>query len=432
LVSLATGALFGLAPAIQATRPDLVSALKADVAGSEGRRRFPLRSALVVAEVAVCFVLLAGTGLLLRSLAAARGADVGFDPRGLVVTTVDLEMHRYSADRGRAFYHLALDRLQALPGVTGAALVERVPFSPNLHAQNIFIDGRAYTPGDRGTLTDVTRVTAGYFKAIGVRLLQGRDFDERDTVDSPGVVIVNDTMARRYWPGDTAIGKRVRVRASDGPVFEVIGVAADHKVRTVGEAPRPFLHFSRNQAYNASATLLARTTDNADILVQAVRQELIALEPNIVFLENQTMEASIATTLFPARIGTIVLSVAGGVALLLAAIGLYGLIAFSVSRRTREIGIRVALGANPASVLALVLRQGMALVLVGLVAGALVAVVATRALQGALYGIAPTDPVSFGGAVALLSVVALAANLVPAYRASRTDPMVALRNGVRS
>jgi ABC-type antimicrobial peptide transport system permease subunit len=155
--------------------------------------------------------------------------------------------------------------------------------------------------------------------------------------------------------------------------------------------------------------------------VQAVRQELTGLEPNLVFLENQTMESSIATTLFPARIGTLVLSVAAGVVLLLAAIGLYGLIAFSVSRRTREIGIRVALGANPGSVLALVLRQGMALVLVGLVAGALIALVATRALQGALYGIGPTDPVSFGGALVLLTLVALAANLIPAYRASRTD-----------
>jgi predicted permease len=431
-VSLVTGALFGLAPAIQATSPDLVSALKADVVGTQSRRRFPLRSALVIAEVAVCFVLLAGTGLLLRSLAAARTADVGFDPRGLVVTTVDLAMHRYSSDQGREFYRHALARLQSLPGVTSAALVERLPFSPNLHAQNIFIDGRTYAAGDRGATTDVTRVTAGYFKAIGVALLQGRDFDDRDRVDSPGVAIVNNTMARRYWPGDNAIGKRFRVRAADGPVFEVIGVSADHKVRTVGESPRPFVHFSRNQAYNPSATLIVRTAGNAEALVQAVRQELTGLEPSLVFLENQTMESSIATTLFPARIGALVLSVAGCVALLLAAIGLYGLIAFSVSRRTREIGIRVALGANPGSVLALVLRQGMALVLVGLVAGALIALVATRALQGALYGIGPTDPVSFGGALVLLTVVALAANLIPAYRASRTDPMVALRNGVRS
>jgi predicted permease len=424
--SLLTGAIFGLVPALQSTRTDLVTALKVDVAAG-GRGRFGLRKALVVAEVAVCFVLLVAAGLLARSFAAARVADVGFNTHGLAVTTVDLAMHRYSTARGTEFYRDALARLRTLPGVTSAALAERLPFSPNVHAQRFFVDGRGYAADDRGATIDVTRVSDDYFETMGVRLLQGRDFDERDTPASPGVVIVNDMMARRYWPGESAIGKRIRIRAVDGPAFEVIGVATDHKVRTVGETPRPFVHFSRNQAYNPSATLIARTDGDAGALVRAVRRELVAIEPDLVFIENHSMESAIAVTLFPTQMGAGVLAVAGVIALLLASIGLYGVIAFSVSRRTREIGIRMALGASQRGVVGLVLRQGVTLIAAGLAVGTVLALMATRAMQGALYGIRAADPVTYAGAILLLGIVALAANLVPARRAARVDPMRALR-----
>jgi putative ABC transport system permease protein len=307
------------------------------------------------------------------------------------------------------------------------AIVERLPFSPNAHTQAFYIDGRTYQPDERGATTDVTRVSPGYFRTLGIPLLEGRDFDVRDTPASPGVVIVNETMARRYWPQESAVGKRVRTRAADGPIFEVIGVVGDHKVRTVGETARPFAHFAWSQGYNPSATVMARSVRNTAQLAEGMRRALTSIEPDLVFLENQSMESAIATTLFPARMAAIVVGAAGMIALLLAAVGLYGVLAFSVSRRSREIGIRMALGARPRSVLALVVRQGMTLVGVGIALGLLVALAMTRLLAGVLYGVGATDLVSFVGAAAVLVAVAAAANLIPARRASRVDPMIALR-----
>ena len=428
LVSLVTGAVFGLAPAVHSTKTDLVRALKSEVTPGARRRRFGMRDTLVVAQVAFCFVLLVGAGLLLRSLAASRAADVGFETHGLAIATVDLDMHRYTPDRGRLFYRDALERVKAIPGVTSAALVERLPFSPNVHTQAIFIDGRTYQEGDRGAITDSTRVSEGYFRTLGVPVLRGRDFDGRDTPASPGVVIVNETMARRYWTDEEAIGKRIRIHGADGPAFEVVGVVADHKVRTVGEAPRPLVHFARGQGYNPSATLLARTSGDDGQLVRAMRSELTALEPELVLLENQTMTSSMATTLFPAQVSAMVVGIAGGIALLLAAVGLYGLIAYSVSRRTKEIGLRMALGASPSGVLALVIRQGLGRVLIGVGVGAVIAAGLTRLMQNALYGVGAVDPASYAGAAVLLLLVALAANVVPARRAARVDPMIALRD----
>ncbi len=401
--------------------------LKNEVAPGFKTRRFGLRNVLVVAQVAVCFVLLVGAGLLLRSLSASRNADVGFDPRGLVVATVDMGMHRYSPERGQAFYDSALERIRTLPGVSNAAIVERLPFSPNIHSQSIFIEGRQYAADDLGASTDVTRVTAGYFRTLGISLQQGREFDERDTLTSPGVVVVNEAFARRYWPGESAVGKRVRTRATTGPLFEVVGVVSDHRVRTVGEPPRPFVHFSRSQAYNPSASFIARTSGDTSQLVQAMRRELTSIEPDLVFLEMQPMESVIAVTLFPARMGALVLSTASIIALLLSAMGLYGLIAFTVSRRTREIGVRIALGSNPRDVLTLIVRQGMSLVLAGVAIGFVCAVLMTQAMAGALYGVSGLDVITYVTATGVLSGVALAANLLPALRAARIDPMVALR-----
>ena len=427
MLALVTGAVFGLAPALQATRPDLVASLKNEVAPGFRSRRFSLRNVLVVAQVAVCFVLLVGAGLLLRSLTASRNADVGFDPRGLVVATVDMGMHRYSTERGQAFYDSALERLRSLPGVSNAAIVERLPFSPNIHAQTLFIDGRQYAADDPGVTTDVTRVTPGYFRALGISLQQGREFDERDAETAPAVVIVNEAFARRYWPGESAVGKRLRTRSSTGPLFEVVGVVSDHKVRTVGEAPRPYVHFARSQGYNPSASFIARTSGDTAQLVQAMRRELTSIEPDLVFLEMQPMESAIAVTLFPARMGAFVLGTASVIALLLSAIGLYGLIAFTVSRRTREIGVRMALGSNRRDVLALIVRQGMGLVLIGVAIGLICALALTQAMAGALYGVSTLDVVTYVSAAMLLCGVALAANLLPALRAAKIDPMVALR-----
>jgi predicted permease len=336
-------------------------------------------------------------------------------------------MHRYTQERGLAFYRDVLDRVRAIPGVTSAALVERLPFSPNIHTRNIQIDGRPYPPDARGDPIDVTSVGTGYFRTLGVPLLLGRDFDSRDAVGSPNVAIINEAMARKYWPGANAIGQRIRPYGAQTP-FEVIGVVRDYKVRTVGEGETPFVHFARAQSYQPSASVLARTTGDAGQLAAALRREMLALEPELVFIENAPMETAIATTLLPVRAGAALGAGFGLLALLLAAIGLYGVTAFWVSRRTREIGIRIALGATPIAVIARVLGQGMVLVGAGLVAGGALAAVATRSLAGMLYGISSIDPVSYGAAIAVLLLVAAAANIVPALRAARVDPVIALRS----
>jgi predicted permease len=427
-ITLVAGALFGTAPALQATRPDLVPSLKNDPASSREGGRFALRNLLVVAQVTVSVVLLVAAALLTRGTLAAAATDVGFAPRGLAVSTIDLQMHRYTPDRGRAFYREALERVRAIPGVTGAALVERLPFSPNIHTNNVFVDGRTYPEGSTGDVIDVTRVSAGYFETLAVPLVTGRDFDARDTETSPGVVIVNQAMARKYWPGGNAIGQRLHLLRPDGRAYEVVGVVRDHKVRTIGESPRPLIHFARSQSYQPAATILARTSGDTAILVRDMRTALIALEPELVFIENQSMEAEIATTMFPARAGAALAAAFGSLALLLASIGLYGVLAFWVGRRTREIGVRIALGARPSSVVGLVLAQGLTLVGGGLAAGVLLAAIVTRVLQGSLYGVPALDPVAYLVSIVTLLTVALVAHVVPARRAARVDPMTALRS----
>jgi macrolide transport system ATP-binding/permease protein len=427
VISLAAGILFGLAPALQATRPDLVPSLKNDPASSRERGRFAFRNLLVVAQVTVSVVLLIGAALLTRGALAAAAIDVGFSARGLAISTVDLQMHRYTPDRGHAFYRDAIERVRALPGVTSAALAERLPFSPNIHTSNMFIEGRSYQSESMGDLIDVTRVSAGYFETLGVPLLAGRDFDPRDTETSPGAAIINEAMARKYWPGLDPIGRRMHLLRPDGQSYEIIGVVRDHKVRTIGETPRPLIHFARSQGYAPSATILARTSGDASRLVHDMRRVMLGLEPELVFIENQTMESEIATSMFPARAGAALAAAFGGLALLLASIGLYGVMAFWVGRRTREIGVRMALGARSSSVVGLVLAQGMTLVGCGLISGVPLAMLVTRVLAGSLYGVPAVDPIAYSVSVAALVAVALIAQLFPARRAARVDPMTALR-----
>jgi predicted permease len=427
LASLATGLIFGLAPAVQATRPDLVPALKNDALSGRSGGRSRLRSMLVVAQVAISVVLLAGAALLTRSAMAAAAANPGFAPDGLALATIDLQMLRYPADRGRQFYTDALERVRSLPGVTGACVVERLPFSPNIHTANVFVDGRTYTPDSHGDSIDSTRVSAGYFQTLGVRLIAGRDFNASDTETAPGVAVINQAMARRFWPNDDPIGKRFRVSRADAEPLRIVGVVADHKVRTIGEAPRPLVVFARSQSYAPSATILARTSGDARALAGQMRQSLASLEPRLVFMESGTMAQEMAATEFPARAGAALAGGFGALALALAAAGLYGVVAFWVSRRTREIGVRMAVGANPAQVIRLVMREGLGLVAAGCAVGGLAALVAGRALSSMLYGVGSADPIAYAVALGLLVSVAIAATIVPARRAARLDPTIALR-----
>ena len=427
-VSLLTGLLFGLAPALQLSRTNLVPALKNETLGSAGRqRRFSLRDLLVAGQLAVSLVLLIGAALLVRSLRAAQETDVGFDPKGLAVMEINLKMHGYSAERGKVFYRELLEKVRALPQVESAALTNRVPLDTGANVEGVYIDGRT-DPADRaGQPVYATYVGTDYFKTFGIALLRGRDFSAVDQEDSPRVAIVNQAMARLLWPDSNPMGQRFHLESLDGPSYEIVGVARDYKVHTVGEAPRPYLHLARSQLYSSGTNLVARTRGDAAQLVATLRREMLALDPDLVFLESRTMLDKLAISLFPVRTGATLLAISAILALLLAAVGLYGVIAYSVSRRTREIGIRMALGARSWAVVRLVLRQGLVLALIGIGVGLVLASAASRVLSGLLYGVGAIDPLAFASAALLLLAVALLANYIPARRAARVDPMIALR-----
>jgi predicted permease len=283
-------------------------------------------------------------------------------------------------------------------------------------------------PGDNPIPISATRVDDHYFRTLGVTILRGRNFNSGDSQDAPRVAIVNEAFARTYWPGEDAIGKRFRNRTADGTEFHVAGVVADYKVDTVGEKPTPYIHYALSQGSVTGLVVLARTQGNAGALLQTMRREILALEPNAVFLDSQTMDAQVDMTLLPARLAAQTASLVGLVATVLAAVGLYGVIAYAVARRTREIGIRVALGAAPGGVVALVMRQGLAVAVGGVAVGSVLAFLAARAVSSALYGISALDPLAWSGAIAALLTAATLANYIPARRASLVDPSVALRS----
>ncbi|MDQ3171658.1 MAG: ABC transporter permease [Acidobacteriota bacterium] len=426
-LSLATGIVFGLVPALEASRPSLVPALKGDTPSGRRARRFSLRSLLVVTQVAVSTVLVVAAALLARSVSAARVTDIGIDTRSLAYATFAPTMIGYGDEEGLQFFRRAAERLRSVPGITGVTLAERLPFSINYQFSEFFIDGRPDLSGEHGQLLDVTRVDRHYFDTMGVRIVEGRGFSERDTVGTPAVAVVNETTARRYWPGRSAVGQRMRMRTANGPLVEIVGVATNHPVRSVGEPERPFVHLSLDQRATGGNSLVVRGALPDDQLVDAMRREITALEPRMFFLELKPYAAQVETTLFVVRAGAMLIGSVGVLALGLAAIGLYGVLAFNVSRRTREIGIRMALGAQPEGVLALIMRDAMSLVAVGLVAGLAMSWAASGALGSLLIGIAPLDPLAYALAVGVLVAAAALASLIPARRAARLDPLVALR-----
>ena len=426
-VSTLAGIIAGMMPALKASRPSIVQDLRGGVTlASAAGRRWTLRDGLVVGQMAVTIVLLVSAALLMRSVAAAGRADVGFRTGGLAILSMDLQTAGYGAEEGQQFYRTALDRLRSLPGVQQAALASRLPFSINFNVEQIWVPG-FHQPGDRGTPTQNTRVSPEYFETLGIPLIEGRLFTAADTPETPPVAVINETMARRYWPKESAIGKRFRLGEETGSAYEVVGVVGNHRVQTVGEAEKPYMHFAYSQQPGRYQAIVVRGRGDAEALLALVRRELVALESKLLFLDNQTMDAQVNATLYPMRIGATLLSGAGLIAMTLAAIGLYGVIAYSVARRTREIGIRMALGAARSSVLGLILRQGLTVAIAGLVVGCALAFAAATALAGILYGVSATDPIAWGGAAMMLLGVASLANAVPAIRAARVQPTVALR-----
>jgi predicted permease len=428
LATLVAGLLAGLAPALQASKPNVTADLRGETPSSRTAGiRWTLRDALVAGQMAVTALLLVVAALLTRSLVAAQRTNAGFAVNRLAVLSTDTSMLRYSDARSGQFYQEAIDRVRSIAGVESAALATRVPLQLNANRWEIWIPDR-HEVGGHGDTIEVTTVSDGYFATIGVPIVEGRGFLTADRPDTQRVAVVNETFARRYWPGESAVGKTFRTRGSDGPLFEIVGISADHKVLTLSEPPTPFLHIARTQRPNSYTAIIARTRGDATALLHDMRRELLGLEPNLVFVENQTMEAEVDATLFPMRASAWLVSGVGAVAMLLAAIGLYGVIAYSVARRTREIGIRMALGARPAAVVRLVLRQGLVVAAVGLAAGCLLAAVAARAIGGLLYGVSAADPVAWLVAGAVLLGASAFANVVPAWRAARVAPSEALRS----
>ncbi|HVR29113.1 MAG TPA: ABC transporter permease [Thermoanaerobaculia bacterium] len=425
----ATGVVAGLVPALRASKPDLVPELKGEsFARRTGRRRVALRDGLVVAQVAVSAVLLVGAGLLLRSVGAAERASLGFRPEGLAVVGVDLGMLQYDDARAERFFEQADQRFRAMPGVVSSARASRFPFSLNFNRSNIAVPGHQQSPDEMGRPIDSAEVSPSYFETLGVAVLQGRAFLETDRIDTPRVAVINETMARQYWPGESAVGELVYRRTlSSGQPLEIVGVVADHRRNTVGEAPGPAIFTSTAQSPSTYAVLAARTSGDDRALLDQMRRTLLSMEPDVLFLDSQTMKQQVSATLFPVRAAAVLVSAFSGVGLLLAAIGLYGVIAFSVSKRTREIGIRMAMGAGRADVLGMVMRQGLGVAAVGLIVGLGLASGAARVVAGALYGVGVGDPVAWGAAAVVLLGVTALANLVPARRAMRVDPAQALR-----
>jgi len=426
-LAVAAGLVFGLAPALRSSRPDLVAALKEGARGSEGSgRKLGLRGALVVVQVAVCIVLLVGAALMVRSARSATDIDLGFDPEGLLTYSVDMDLLDYSREDAREFFDNASARIRVLPGVRAVGRASRMPLSMSLNTNGIYIEGLHVTSDDPATQVDAAIVDGAYFETLGVSLLRGRTFGAQDTPDSAAVAIVSLALAERYF-ADGAVGQRFHTGSLEGEAYEIVGVVADTKVRTVGEEAVPYVYYADERGTRSSATLAVRLDGDTPQLRAAVRQELLALEPELVFLDDSDMIGILAMALFPVRFGAAMLIGAGVIALLMVSIGLYGVIAYSVARRSREIGVRMALGAASGDVLRLVLRRGLGLVAIGAIVGGLAAALLSRVLGSVLYGVGALDPLAFGAAFLILLLVSGLANWLPARRAALLDPVQALR-----
>jgi predicted permease len=428
LITILTGFLFGLAPALQATRPDVVPALKDEVTSLRpAGGGLAVRNGLVVLQVAVSLVLLIGAGLFLRSLTKAQHIDPGFERRHAAILTLAADLTDYSRQDGEQFFHRLRERLASLPGVEAVAIASHLPLGYTISTAPVYVEGADYAP-DAAPVVDITTISSGYFEALRIPLIRGRDFGWQDNRSAPPAVILSEAAARRFWPGENPIGKRLRLHGANHPPRTVVGVARDAKVRTLGEAPRPLLYRPLTQNYVSWVSFVVRTEHAPESILPLLRREVLALDESMPIMEAKTMSEHLGFMLFAPRMGGILLAVFGGLAVLLALTGLYGVVAFAASQRTREVGIRVALGASSTDVVVLIMRQSAALVAAGAAIGLVTAGLATRPLGSLLYGIRPLDPLTFVGVTLLLAAVALAASLVPAIRAVRVDPITALRS----
>jgi predicted permease len=417
--------LFALVPAIVTSNIDLAGALRSQSGGVVGTRsRSWVRSTLVLIQMSLSFVLLVGAGLLIQSLQAVRTASPGFSAQGVLTTSVDLFTAGYDAQRAKNFQEALIDRVQALGGVESAALSRITPFSYRSYASApIAVDGYD-APPDQQPTAEYNEVGPGFLATIGIPLVAGREFTRADNETSPPVAIVDDTMAAQFWRGVDPVGRRVQVK---GRWMQVVGVARGAKYHNLLETPKPFFYVALRQNFSATTALQIRTLQGPGIIAPALTREIHALDANVAPGELITMREQVDRTTASQRIAVTILVVFGGLALLLAAIGLYGVMASTVSQTTRELALRMALGAGPSDLLRLVLAKGLALTAAGVVLGGAAALELTRLMGYLLYQVSPRDPLAFGSAFVVTTVASLLACVVPAWRATRTDPLRALR-----
>jgi putative ABC transport system permease protein len=438
LVSTLTGLLFGLVPALQASRPDVVGKLKEGSQGSGfGAHHHRFRSALVVVEFALSLVLMIGAGLLLRSFGRLLEVKPGFDPHNVLLARIwlpvpnnpDLDPYRPPAKRA-AFVKEVLRRTSALPGVQYAAIGggNSVPLIGPHNAGTFTIEDKPVTDANVPR-AQLSAVSADYFRALGTPLVRGRSFAAGDDEQAPRVAVIDEALAQRFFPDQDPIGRRLKQGpgTSKAPWMTIVGVVGNIKSDGFDQPDQPHLYVAILQSPQYAMAVYLRTDTNPTSLTQPLRQQVQAVDPNLPLFGERAMDDLVSASLAQRRFAMQVVGLFGALALLLAGIGIYGVMAYSVSQRTREIGIRLALGASRGAIMRWVLRQGMNLTLAGVVVGVIGALVATRLLRSLLFGVAPTDLITYAGLALLLAVVALLACYIPARRATRVDPMIALR-----
>ena len=438
-LSVLTGLVFGLAPALRASRPTLLPALRDDgFVPDERARRFNVRKVLVVAEVALSLALLISAGLFVRSLAATRAIEPGFDVDHLINAPLSVNLLRYTTAQGRDFYQRVVERVGAIPGVRGAAVARMQPLGQS-RTLSVVVEGRTgsenvFSSQGSGPVSQTNRDAAnanvigpGYFQTMGIALLRGRDFDATDAPEAPRAVIVNQAFAALHFGEEDPVGRRLSFNGPQGPWRAIVGVVANTKYSTLSEPFLPIVYSPLAQNHETGVVLQVRTAGDPETVIGAVRREIHAVEPNLPLPSVEPMAATIGTSLYATRMGAWLIGVFGALALLLASIGVYGVLSFSISRRTRELAIRQALGAERRDILGLVLKEGMGLVGLGLAIGLAGAFIGAKSLAQFLYSVSARDVTTMVVAPLVLLLVALAACLVPARRAMKVPPTAALK-----